>query len=37
MIDGRILVRDGAFVAFDLPRVLERHNRLAATLARGES
>lgn len=35
MIDGRV-VRDGKFVNLDLPRMLERHNRLAETLVRGE-
>ncbi len=37
MIDGRVVVRDGEFVRLDLPRVLERHNRLAAMLVGGEA
>ncbi len=36
MIDGRVVLRDGKFVDLDLPRMLERHNRLAETLTRGE-
>jgi 8-oxoguanine deaminase len=32
VINGRVVVRDGRIVTIDLPRVLERHNRLAREL-----
>jgi cytosine/adenosine deaminase-related metal-dependent hydrolase len=32
VVNGRILVRDGQLTTIDLPRHLERHNRLAAGL-----
>ncbi len=32
IIDGRIIVQDGAFVDLDLPPVIERHNQLAQML-----
>lgn len=32
VVAGRVLVRDGALTAIDLPRLLERQRRLAATL-----
>jgi cytosine/adenosine deaminase-related metal-dependent hydrolase len=35
MIDGRVVVREGQIITVDLPVVIERHNRLAATLANG--
>jgi hypothetical protein len=28
-VHGRAIVREGQFIALDLPRVVERHNRLA--------
>lgn len=35
VVHGRIVVRDGELVTVDLPRLLERHNRLARTLVQG--
>ncbi len=35
VINGRIVVRDGQLGTIDLPRVIERHNRLAARLVGG--
>jgi cytosine/adenosine deaminase-related metal-dependent hydrolase len=35
VINGRIVVRDGELQTLDLPRTIERHNRLAATLVSG--
>ena len=35
VIDGRVVVGDGRLRTVDLPRVLERHNRLALSLVRG--
>ena len=35
VINGRVVVRDGRLATIDLPVVIERHNRLAAELARG--
>lgn len=35
VINGRVVVRDGQFGTIDLPRVIERHNRLAARLVGG--
>jgi cytosine/adenosine deaminase-related metal-dependent hydrolase len=32
VVNGRIVVRDGRLVTLDLPRLVERHNRLAAAL-----
>ena len=32
VVNGRVVVRDGQIVTVDLPRVLERHNRLAREL-----
>ncbi|MDQ7990550.1 MAG: 8-oxoguanine deaminase [Candidatus Dactylopiibacterium sp.] len=34
VIGGRVVVREGQIATLDLPRVLERHNRLARDLAR---
>ncbi|WP_103102913.1 8-oxoguanine deaminase [Pseudomonas sp. LFM046] len=36
VINGKVVVRDGQLVTVDLPRVLERHNRLARQLVLGE-
>ncbi|MFC5695728.1 8-oxoguanine deaminase [Pseudomonas sp. GCM10022186] len=36
VINGKVVVRDGQIVTVDLPRVLERHNRLARQLVSGE-
>ncbi|UVE16312.1 8-oxoguanine deaminase [Pseudomonas sp. LS44] len=36
VINGRVVVRDGHLATVDLPRVLERHNRLAHQLVSGE-
>ncbi|CAD5110243.1 8-oxoguanine deaminase [Zestomonas carbonaria] len=36
VINGRVVVRDGHLTTVDLPRVLERHNRLAHRLVGGE-
>jgi cytosine/adenosine deaminase-related metal-dependent hydrolase len=33
VIDGRVVVRDGAIVAFDVQEALARHNRLARDMA----
>ena len=33
IINGKVVVRDGELVTVDLPRVIERHNRLARALA----
>jgi hypothetical protein len=33
IIDGRVVVRDGQLTTLDLPRLAERHNRLALQLA----
>jgi cytosine/adenosine deaminase-related metal-dependent hydrolase len=35
VVNGRVLVRDGQITTLDLPRLVERHNRLAAALERG--
>lgn len=35
VINGRIVVRDGILQTLDLPTLVERHNRLAATLLQG--
>jgi 8-oxoguanine deaminase len=32
IVNGRFVVRDGELATVDLPRLLERHNRLAAQL-----
>jgi cytosine/adenosine deaminase-related metal-dependent hydrolase len=32
VVNGRVVVRDGRLVTLDLPRLVERHNRLAAAL-----
>jgi cytosine/adenosine deaminase-related metal-dependent hydrolase len=34
IVNGRVVVRDGQITTVDLPRLIERHNRLAADLAR---
>ncbi len=34
VVNGRVLVRDGQLTTLELPRLIERHNRLAAELAR---
>jgi 8-oxoguanine deaminase len=36
IINGRVRIRDGAFVDVDLPTLIERHNRIARALARDE-
>ena len=33
IVDGRVLVRDGEITTLELPRLVERHNRLARELA----
>jgi cytosine/adenosine deaminase-related metal-dependent hydrolase len=33
IVNGRVVVRDGQLTTLDLPRLVERHNRLAADLA----
>ena len=33
IVNGRVVVRDGELVTVDLPRLIERHNRLARELA----
>lgn len=35
VINGRVVVRDGQLTSVDLPRLLERHNRLARQLVSG--
>jgi 8-oxoguanine deaminase len=35
VVQGRVVVRHGALTTVELPRLIERHNRLAAQLARG--
>jgi hypothetical protein len=35
VVNGRIVVRDGRLATIDLPRHLERHNRLAVGLLAG--
>ena len=32
VVNGRVLVRDGHLTTLDLPRLIERHNRLARQL-----
>jgi hypothetical protein len=34
VVHGRVLVEDGRLASVELPRVVERHNHLAAALAR---
>jgi len=36
VINGRVRIRDGAFVDVDLPRLIERHNRIARALVHDE-
>jgi 8-oxoguanine deaminase len=36
IINGRVRITDGAFVDVDLPRLIERHNRIARALVRDE-
>jgi 8-oxoguanine deaminase len=36
IINGRVRIRDGAFVDVDLPKLIERHNRIARALVRDE-
>jgi 8-oxoguanine deaminase len=36
IINGRVRIRDGEFVDVDLPRLIERHNRIARALVRDE-
>jgi 8-oxoguanine deaminase len=36
IINGRERIRDGAFVDVDLPRLIDRHNRIARALVRDE-
>ncbi len=36
VINGRVRIRDGAFVDVDLPKLIERHNRIARALVRDE-
>jgi 8-oxoguanine deaminase len=36
IINGRVRIRDGAFVDVDLPTLIERHNRIARALVRDE-
>ena len=36
VINGRIVAREGQMLTVDLPVVIERHNKLAASLANGE-
>jgi hypothetical protein len=33
IVNGRVVVRDGQITSIDVPRLIERHNRLAAALA----
>ena len=35
VVNGRVVVEDGRLLSFDLGPVIESHNRLAASLARG--
>ena len=35
MVNGRVIVRDGELLTVDLPNLVRRHNRLAATLVAG--
>jgi cytosine/adenosine deaminase-related metal-dependent hydrolase len=37
VINGRVRIKDGAFVDLDLPPLIERHNALARAMVRGES
>ncbi|RTL72932.1 MAG: 8-oxoguanine deaminase [Hyphomicrobiales bacterium] len=37
VINGRCIVRDGQITTIDLPKVIERHGRLARALANGEA
>ena len=37
IVNGRVLVRDGVPTTIDLPRLIERHNRLARRLVEGPS
>jgi hypothetical protein len=37
LINGRIVARDGQLTTIDLPRVIERHNRLSRLLVSGEA
>jgi hypothetical protein len=32
VVHGRVVVRDGQLATLELPRLIERHNRLAAGL-----
>ncbi len=36
IINGRVRIRDGAFVDVDLPKLIDRHNRIARALVRDE-
>ncbi len=36
IINGRVRIRNGAFVDVDLPKLIERHNRIARALVRDE-
>ena len=36
MINGRVRIRDGEFVDLDVPRLVEKHNRIARALVRDE-
>jgi cytosine/adenosine deaminase-related metal-dependent hydrolase len=35
VVNGRVVVRDGRITTLELPRLVERHNRLAAALVNG--
>jgi len=37
LINGRVVARDGQLTTIDLPRVIERHNRLSRLLVSGEA
>lgn len=37
IVNGKVLVREGHLTTIDLPQVLQRHNQLAMSLARGDS
>lgn len=37
VVNGRCIVRDGRITTIDLPKVIERHGRLARALANGEA